>query len=187
MAMSSIKRVKVLALLLILLLNLSGCKKETGVIECPFFGTWRIEKVAVISDMYTGTTLDGVLEEDLYDSENFLGYELEYAPQYFRIGEERYENPEYVVSYETVHSFDYGGKFWPHIDTFIEEEKIEINNMEDYTSKTMLLMFDVDFSEQVSYRQYSFIPIGTQCVLLNDDTMIVERWGKTLLAHKVKE
>ena len=59
--------------------------------------------------------------------------------------------------------------------------------MEDYTSKTMLLMFDVDFSEQVSYRQYSFIPIGTQCVLLNDDTMIVERWGKTLLAHKVKE
>lgn len=183
------KIIEIILLLIILIfgIGISEDKKEIEAIECPFFGTWRIEKVAVISDMYTGTTLDGVLEEDLYDSENFLGYELEYAPQYFRIGEERYENPEYVVSYETVHSFDYGGKFWPHIDTFIEEEKIEINNMEDYTSKTMLLMFDVDFSEQVSYRQYSFIPIGTQCVLLNDDTMIVERWGKTLLAHKVKE
>ena len=54
MAMSSIKKVKVLALLLILLLNLSGCKKETGVIECPFFGTWRIEKVAEISEEYVG-------------------------------------------------------------------------------------------------------------------------------------
>ena len=35
-----------------------------------FFGTWYIEKVAVISEMYTGTTKDGVAEEDLYDSED---------------------------------------------------------------------------------------------------------------------
>lgn len=172
-------------IILILGIGISGDKKEMEVIECPFFGTWRIEKVAVISEMYTGTTLDGDLEEDLYDSENFLGYELEYAPQYFRIGEKRYENPEYVVSYETVHSFDYGGKFWPHIYTFIEEEEIEINNMEDYTSETMLLQFDVDFAGVVSYEQYSFIPVGTQCVLLNDDTMIVGKWGKTLLARRV--
>lgn len=34
------------------------------------FGTWYIEKVAVISEMYTGTTKDGVAEEDLYDSED---------------------------------------------------------------------------------------------------------------------
>ena len=69
MAMSSIKKVKVLALLLILLLNLSGCKKETGVIECPFFGTWRIEKVAEISEEYVGMELGG---EDLYDAAVFL-------------------------------------------------------------------------------------------------------------------
>ena len=104
------KIIEIILLLIILIfgIGISEDKKEIEAIECPFFGTWRIEKVAVISDMYTGTTLDGVLEEDLYDSENFLGYELEYAPQYFRIGDEKYEVPEYVVSYRTVHDFNVG-------------------------------------------------------------------------------
>ena len=71
--------------------SMLGSEKKKDVEEYPFFGTWRIEKVAVISEMYTGTILDGVAEEDLYDSEDFLGYELEYTPQYFRIGDEKYD------------------------------------------------------------------------------------------------
>lgn len=182
------KIIEIILLMIILIfgIGISEDKKEIEAIECPFFGTWRIEKVAVISDMYTGTTLDGVLEEDLYDSENFLGYELEYAPQYFRIGDEKYEVPEYVVSYRTVHDFNVGGKFWPDLYTFIGEEEIKINNMDDYTSETLLMQFDVNFTGQVFYGQYDFIPIGTRCVLLNDDIMIVGTWGKTLLAYRVE-
>ena len=187
MAISRMRRyAKVIAFLAICTVGISGCGRERGAAELPFFGTWYIEKVAVISEMYTGTTKDGVAEEDLYDSENFLGYELEYAPQYFRIGEEMYENPEYVVSYETVHDFNVGGKFWPDLYRFIREEEIKINNMDDYTSETLLMQFDVNFTGQVFYGQYNFIPIGTQCVLLNDDIMIVEMWGKTLLAYRVE-
>lgn len=166
--------------------SMSGSEKKKDVEEYPFFGTWRIEKVAVISEMYTGTTLDGVSEEDLYDSEDFLGYELEYTPQYFRIGDEKYKVSEYVVSYESVDGFNNGGKFWPYLYTFIEKEEIKINNMEDYTPETLLMQFDVNFTGQVSYGQYNFIPIGTRCVLLNDDTMIVGTWGKTLLARRVE-
>ena len=182
------KIIEIILLLIILIfgIGISEDKKEIEAIECPFFGTWRIEKVAVISDMYTGTTLEGGLEEDLYDSENFLGYELEYAPQYFRIGDEKYEVPEYVVSYRTVHDFNVGGKFWPDLYTFIGEEEIKINNMDDYTSETLLMQFDVNFTGQVFYGQYDFIPIGTRCVLLNDDIMIVGTWGKTLLAYRVE-
>lgn len=51
--------------------------------------------------MYTGTTKDGVAEEDLYDSEDFVGYELEYTADYFRIGENTYTDPEYGMFLKT--------------------------------------------------------------------------------------
>ena len=87
MAISRMRRyAKVIAFLAICTVGISGCGRERGAAELPFFGTWYIEKVAVISEMYTGTTKDGVAEEDLYDSEDFVGYELEYTADYFRIG-----------------------------------------------------------------------------------------------------
>lgn len=151
-----------------------------------FFGTWQIEKVAVVSKMYTGTTLDGDLEENLYDSEDFIGYELEYSEQKFRLGDKEYENPEYVISYETVEDFNEGGKFRPGVYALIKEEDIKVNNMEDYTTDTLVLRFDMNFAEEVSYEKYKFVPVGTQCVLLNDDTMLVGVWGKVLLAYRKK-
>ena len=91
MAISRMRRyAKVIAFLAICTVGISGCGRERGAAELPFFGTWYIEKVAVISEMYTGTTKDGVAEEDLYDSEDFVGYELEYTADYFRIGENTY-------------------------------------------------------------------------------------------------
>ena len=53
--------------------------------------------------MYTGTTKDGVAEEDLYDSEDFVGYELEYTADYFRIGENTYTDPEYGLFLKTFY------------------------------------------------------------------------------------
>ena len=168
MAMSSIKKVKVLALLLILLLNLSGCKKETGVIECPFFGTWRIEKVAEISEEYVGMELGG---EDLYDAAVFVGCELEY-------------NSKYVITYQTVEEFQ---KSVPDFYTFLDEEEIEINDRWDDTAEMLLLKINLDFRGEILYPVtygYRTAPAEIQCVLLNKNTMIVKVWNKFLLAYR---
>ena len=61
-----------------------------------------------------------------------------------------------------------------------------VNNEEDYTGETLLLRFNVDFADEVSYGKYNFIPVGTQCILLNEDAMIVGIWGKTLLARTTR-
>lgn len=125
MAISRMRRyAKVIAFLAICTVGISGCGRERGAAELPFFGTWYIEKVAVISEMYTGTTKDGVAEEDLYDSEDFVGYELEYTADYFRIGENTYTDPEYGLFFEDIFTVNDGGRFLPHVCDFMEEEGI---------------------------------------------------------------
>ena len=177
----------IFAVVLVCLFAILSYKKTADAEREPFYGTWRIEKVALVSDMYTGTTLDGDFEENLYDSEDFLGYELEYTDRYFRIGDKKYNNPEYVIEYETVGAIDRGIKARPvDLDTFLAREEILVNNEEDYTGETLLLRFDVDFADEVSYGKYNFIPVGTQCILLNEDAMIVGIWGKTLLARRIE-
>lgn len=70
--------------------------------------------------------------------------------------------------------------------TFITEEGIKINNEEKYTSKTPLIYFKIEFKEEISYKKYNFVPVGTQCVLLNHDIMLIGLWGKVLIAYRVK-
>lgn len=194
MAMSKMAEKKVwkvliliFAVVLVCLFAILSYKKIADAEREPFYGTWRIEKVALVSDMYTGTTLDGDFEENLYDSEDFLGYELEYTDRYFRIGDKKYNNPEYIMEYETVKDVNRGIKARPvDIHAFLAREEILVNNEEDYTGETLLLRFDVDFADEVSYGKYNFIPVGTQCILLNEDAMIVGIWGKTLLARRIE-
>lgn len=179
---------KVLILLfavVVCLFSVLSYKRTVDAGRKPFYGTWYIEKVAMISEMYTGTTLDGDDEEDLFDSENFIGYELEYTDRYFRIGDKKYKNPEYEIKHDTVEGVQSGGNFWPYIYLFIKDEGIKINNEEEYDSETSLLWFNVDFPYEVSYEKCDFIPVGTQCILLNEDTMIVGIWGKVLLARRI--
>ena len=153
----------------------------------PFYGTWYIEKVAMTSETYTGTALDGVAEEDLYDPEDFLGYELEYTNEYFRIGDKKYEVLTYLTRYKTIEKYQEEGKFRPELYTFTEEEGIKIHKEEEYGADTDLMIFSVDFFDEVSYGEYDFIPVGTECVLLNEDTMLmfVGASGKVLLARRI--
>ncbi|MDL2302209.1 hypothetical protein LJC58_07635 [Lachnospiraceae bacterium OttesenSCG-928-D06] len=44
-----------------------------------FYGTWYIDRVVLTSTMYTGTTKDGDFEENVYDPEDYLGFEIEYS------------------------------------------------------------------------------------------------------------
>lgn len=163
MAISRMRRyAKVIAVLTICTVCISGCGRERGTAELPFFGTWYIEKVAVISEMYTGTTKDGVAEEDLYDSEDFVGYELEYTADYFRIGENTYTDPEYGMFFEDIFTVNDGGRFWPHVCDFMEEEGIDWHDDKYYGQRDGMelhLLVYIDFEETVFYETYDFIPV----------------------------
>lgn len=152
------------------------------------YGLWQIADVAVISEMYTGTTLDGWAPEDLYDPEAFIGYELEYGTDFFRLGDEIYKNPEYVVTTSTIDEFNEGGRFWnPDLYTFIEEENIVFDNADMYIAEIPIAQYKLKFKEEVGYGQYDFIPMGTQCVQLNENTLLVGLWGKVMVAYRVDE
>ena len=127
-------------------------------------------------------------EEDLYDSEDFVGYELEYTADYFRIGENTYTDPEYGLFFEDIFTVNDGGRFLPHVCDFMEEEGIDWHDDKYYGQRDGMelhLLVYIDFEETVFYETYDFIPVGTRFTLLNEDTMLVEFWGKTLLARRV--
>lgn len=88
-------------------------------IECPFFGTWRIEKVAEISEEYVGMELGG---EDLYDAAVFVGCELEYKVDGFMLDGTSY-NSKYVITYQTVEEFQ---KSVPDFTHFLMKKKLRL-------------------------------------------------------------
>ena len=163
------------------------CLEDIELSSIRLFGTWRMDEVAVISTLYERTPPGAYIK--FYDSADYIGLELEYNPQMMRLGEEEYESPAYQIQYGTVDSVDHGGGgFEPYLYDYLTEKHIEVKRPadSDFTKNTELVTFYVRFEEEVSYGEYPFIPVGVACILLNDDTMIVETWGKTLLAHRVE-
>lgn len=156
--------------------------------ENDFYGVWHIDKAVLQSKMYAGTTQDGDFEKNLYDPEDYIGLEVEYDPEYFRLGSERYNSPEYVFTSRTVKDVNDGGKFYnPDIYEFLLDESIEVIHANHYDSlaEVPLLQIEIRFSKEVSYDNYDFIPVGTQCIILDEDTMLIGLWGKSLLAHRI--
>lgn len=152
------------------------------------YGVWEIEKVAVISEMYAGTSLDGDFEENLVDTADYIGYELEYTSDTFRLGENVYDNPAYFLDYLTIKEYNDGGKYiLPDVYGFITNEGIHVYNEDNYESLSdaQIKRYQISFDEAVKYGEYHFIPVGTQVVLLNETTMLVGAWGKILLAYKI--
>jgi hypothetical protein len=165
--------------------------KEKEAIEYyySFYGTWHIDKLALTSKSYTGTTKDGLSEENLFDPEDYTGYEVEYSPDFFRLGSETYFDPRYAVSFTTADKFQYGGGFRvPHFLKFISDEGIILFGEDKYESiiKIPIPLIELEFEEDIKYRKYSFFPVGSQCALLNENTMLLGFWGKVMLAHRVK-
>lgn len=79
----NVRRVFIFTAVLVCLFGIINYKRKEDAEKELFYGIWYIEKVAMISKMYTGTTLDGSDEKDLFDAEDFIGYELEYTDKYF--------------------------------------------------------------------------------------------------------
>ena len=83
-----------------------------------------------------------------------------------------------------------GGSDSLGLDSFTNELKEGIDWHDDkyYGQRDGMelhLLVYIDFEETVFYETYDFIPVGTLFTLLNEDTMLVEFWGKTLLARRV--
>ena len=45
------------------------------------------------------------------------------------------------------------------------------------------MWFQIAFENDPDYENI-IVPLGVQCVLLNDETMLVGMWGKIILAYK---
>jgi len=156
-------------------------------IDVPgFFGVWSLDKVVLRSKMYSDDiTKNGDVIP--FDVEDYLGYEVEYSSEYFRLGEEKYNNPQYNLSTVTVDEYEAGGKFrltagYPSVQEFIENGGIKVDRMDDYgyIGELPLECLRIRFEEDY------FIPVGTQCIILNDDTMLIGLWGKIIIAHRIE-
>ncbi len=148
--------------------------------DIEIYGIWNLEKVVLKSEAYDGTSkeaLGGIDEED------YVGLELEFTDKYLRLGEDKFPNPKYTLEYMTVTEYNDGGKYiLPDVFSFIQDENIIIVNREKYKSLSEVpLKF-----YQAKFKKDYFIPVGTQVVMLNNDTMLVGIWGKIILAHRVK-
>jgi hypothetical protein len=53
-------------------------------------------------------------------------------------------------------------------------------------SQVELMRIEVKFDYETDYQDYPFIPVGTQAVLLNSNTMMIGAWGKVLLAYGIQ-
>ena len=153
------------------------------------YGEWQIDRAVLESTMYTGTSLDGDFENNIFDPEDYVGYILRYSEESFSLGDVEYVNPCYLVREITVGEYNEGGVFRnSDLLTLIAEEEIEVerNAISPNMSQARLLWVDVAFDYEADYLDYSFIPVGTQVVLLNYDTMLVGVWGKILLAYRIQ-
>lgn len=143
------------------------------------YGEWLIDRAALESNMYTGTSLDGDFENTLFDPEDYVGYTLRYSEESFSLGDVEYTAPCYSAREITVGEYNDGGVFRnPDLFTLIADEEIEV--------ESELMWVDVTFDYETNYLEYSFVPVGTQVVLLNNDTMLIGVWGKILLAYRVQ-
>ena len=152
-------------------------------------GEWQIDRAVLQSNMYTGTSLDGDFENNIFDSEDYVGYILRYSEDSFSLGDVEYANPCYSVSEITVKEYNEGGGFRnPDLYTLIAEEEIDVEGNADTPDlyQARLIRVDVTFDYETDYLDYSFIPVGTQVVLLDHNTMLVGVWGKIMLAYRIQ-
>ncbi|WP_372999180.1 hypothetical protein [Lutispora sp.] len=147
------------------------------------FGTWTLEKVVLISEILMFPSEEDDSPDLVDNTEKYVGLELEYTDKYLRLGGEKFFNPKYNLKYMTIPEYNDGGKFkQPSLYDVISNENINITNSEKYEwlSEVPLEFYQVNFDEDYP------ISVGTQVVVLNDDTMLVGVWGKIILARRVE-
>lgn len=175
-----------------------------------FFGVWSLDKVVLRSNMYSDDIIKNG-EIIPFDVEDYLGYELEYSSNSFRLGDDIYLKPEYVLDHISLREFDFEGYFdrtpnFPSALELIEIENIYLDGAQDYDylddiplqSLRVESFEGTEYFKDLPYGQIEievekkpilkkyFNPVGRNCLLLNKNTMLVGSWGKIILAHRVE-
>ena len=157
--------------------------------EHAFFGTWKLESIVLVSYDYEELRhgINNIGGRRYYE-EDYLGYEVEYAPHYFRFGDEVYLNPEYRLSDFPADEYIFNGSLhFSDFYAFIEEHEISIDRADEFETidDIPLAYFTVDYKEDEEYSEHRFVPVGRGCILLRKDTMLVGGWGKIILARRM--
>lgn len=150
--------------------------------KLKIYGTWSLDKIILSSKDYIGEKDWG--DGHIFNEKQYVGYEVEYTPEYFRLREQKFFSPMYSVSEFKFYDFNNNGNFkYPDLYEVVKKEGIKVNKMEEYED-----MGDIPLAYfLVMFEENNFIPVGTQSVLLNENTMLVGVWGDVILAHRVEE
>jgi hypothetical protein len=152
--------------------------------ESIIFGTWSLEKIALISEILMFPPDNEEDSSDLQDdAESYIGLELELNKSYFRLADKEILSPNYSLEYMTLKEFNEGGNFkLPDAYTFLLDEEINIEGSEKYESLSdvPLKVYEVSFDED------NLVPVKKQFVVLNQDTMFIGVWGKIILAKRIE-
>lgn len=193
----NVKNLFVLLSILVLLF-IRGCSAEVEAVAevenavevedaVDIYGVWYLERVVLRSNMYSDDIEKNgeIIPVDVGD---YLGWEIEYAPDFFRIGDKIYDNPSYTFDEVSVDDIEIGGKFrltdnFPGVIEFLIKENVELDSSDayDYLGDVLLLHYDI------SFEPYQHIPVGSRGIMLNHDMMLIGTWGKIILAHRVQE
>ncbi|MDR1773216.1 MAG: hypothetical protein LBS02_21655 [Hungatella sp.] len=149
--------------------------------KLKIYGTWSLDKIVLTSKDYIGEKNWG--DGHIFNEKQYVGYEIEYTPEYFRLGEQKFFSPTYEVLDFTFYNFNNNGDFEsPDLYDFVEKEGIKVDKMEEYEN-----IDDIPLAYYlVAFKENYFIPVGTQIVLLNENTMLVGVWGDIILAHRAE-
>lgn len=151
--------------------------------ELIIYGKWSLDEIALISDMLMFPPQNEEDSSDLFDdSEMYLGLDLEVNESYLRLGDKEFLTPIFSLEYMTVKEFNDGGDFkLPDVYTFLLDENIIIDGIDEYESLSdiPLKVYKISFDEDYT------IPIKSQFLVLNHDTMLIGVWGKIILAKRI--
>jgi len=143
----------------------------------PFFGTWHLQKIALV----TAEVGERYANYVPFDEEEYIGYEIEYADEYYRIGEQIYDSPSYTTKIKTLLEYNYGGNFRPGVFDFIYDEDIIVDHSDEYEylSDVPIMYFTVRVKDNQD------LPVGAQFIMLNSDALLLGLAGKVVYAVRV--
>lgn len=166
-------------------------------LETDIYGTWHIDKMVMEryietpDEEYPRLWYCDIREQYEYEPEGYIGLELEYTEDFLRIGDQAYQNPRYTFDIATIEELNGYDSWEPTFYQYIEEEGIILKGEKDgdiSRCKLPWVLVYVDYGQKYidkNGEEYPFPPIGDECVLLNDDTMLLGTWGKILMATRI--
>lgn len=168
--------------------------------NADFYGVWKIEKVALENVWAKGKTREEYLVTSDVDEADYVGGEIEFSPDFLRINDEIYNNPNYIIGSESIDLFNNVIKFRAsymskntdeylilvvdNLYDLIKNENIEVDFVKNEpNSEPEFLNFKIEFDEEdINGKK---IPFYQKYAVLNNDTLLLHS-DRVLMLKKIK-